>query len=93
MISGRMVEELQGNVQKVEYSYDYMGDEKCKEVLAALRSPGAKVVAYLPDNGTELITSKFFVESITPPSLAFYKGNVPKWHNLAFVLREVKPHD
>lgn len=92
MISGRMVEEVRGTVQKISYSYDYMGDAKCREVLAALRSRGTKIVAYLPDDGDELVTSSFLVESLTPPTLAFFRGRVPKWHNLAFTLREVKPH-
>lgn len=92
MISGRVVEEVRGTVQKITYSYDYMGDAKCREVLGVLRSRGVKTVAYLPDNGDELVTSTFLVESITQPTLAFFQGGVAKWHNLAFTLREVKPH-
>lgn len=92
MISGRIVAEVQGTIQKIEYSYDYMGDAKCREVLKVLRSRGAKTVAYLPDDGDELRTSTFLVASITPPTLAFFGGNVAKWHNLAFTLREVRPH-
>lgn len=92
MISGRIVEEVRGVVQKISYSYDYMGDAKCREVLGALRSRGPKTVAYLPDDGDELVTSTFIVESITNPTLAFFRDGTPKWHNLAFTLREVKPH-
>lgn len=92
MISGRMVEEVRGKVQKISYSYDYMGDETCRAVLAVLRATGPKTVAYLPDSGDELVTSTFLVESLTPPTLAFYRDGAAKWHNLAFVLREVKPH-
>lgn len=92
MISGRIVEEVRGVVQKISYSYDYMGDAKCREVLGALRSRGPKTVAYLPDDGDELVTSTFIVESITNPMLAFFRDGTPKWHNLAFTLREVKPH-
>lgn len=91
MISGRVTEETRGSVQRIVYSYDYMGDAKCREVLNVLRSRGAKTVSYLPDNGDDLVTSTFLVESITQPTLAFFKGGVAKWHNLAFVLREVKP--
>ena len=93
MISGRMTEEVRGHVQKIVYSYDYMGDAKCREVLKALRSKGPKIVAYLPDDGDEMVSSTFLVESMTQPALAFFKGDIPKWHNLSFVLREVKPHD
>lgn len=92
MISGRMVEEVRGVVQKISYSYDYMGDAKCREVLGVLRSRGPKTVAYLPDDGDELLTSTFLVESITQPTLAFFRDGTAKWHNLAFTLREVKPH-
>lgn len=92
MISGRMTEEVRGTVQKIEYSYDYMEDAQYREVLGALRSRGAKTVAYLPDDGDELVTSAFLVESITPPTLAFFWDGTAKWHNLAFTLREVRPH-
>ena len=92
MISGRVVEEQRGKVWQITYSYDYMGDAKCREVLAALRSRGAKTVSFLPDNGTEMQTGRFLVTSLTPPTLNFYSGGAPKWHNLAFTLREVRPH-
>ena len=93
MISGRVVEEIRGKVWKIIYSYDYMGDDKIREVLGVLRSRGAKNVAFLPDNGSKLLNSNFLVESLTQPSLNFFLNGTPKWHNLAFTLREVKPHD
>jgi len=92
MISGRMVEEVRGKVQKISYSYDYMGDDLCRQVLAELRSKSVKLVNYLPDSGNELLNSTFLVESLTPPTLAFFRGGVAKWHNLSFTLREVRPH-
>lgn len=92
MISTRMVEEVRGTVWEISYAYDYMGDEKCRECLGVLRRRGAKTVLFLPDNGLELLQSDFLVTSLTPPTLAFYTGGVPKWHNLAFTLREVRPH-
>lgn len=93
MISGRVVEEIRGKVWKIVYSYDYMGDDKIREVLGVLRSRCAKNVAFLPDNGSKLLNSNFLVESLTQPSLNFFLNGTPKWHNLAFTLREVKPHD
>ena len=94
MIAGNVVEEIRGTVQMIEYSYDAMEDAKYKAVMSALRSKSPLSVAYLPDDGTsQLITSKFIVESFEPPYLSFYEGGVPKWHNLAFVLREERPHD
>lgn len=92
MISGRVVHEVQGTVWRIGYTYDYMGDSKMREVLAVLRSRGNKTVSFLPDNGTKLVTSVFKVESLTPPTLAFFRDGTPKWHNLSFTLREVKPH-
>lgn len=94
MIAGNIVEEVRGNVQIIEYSCDAMPDQKYKEVLAVLRGKSTLSVAYLPDDGTtELVTSRFVVQSFTPPSLSFYDRGVPKWHNLSFVLREERPHD
>ena len=36
MISGRMVSEIRGTVQTIEYAYDYMPDEQYKALLMAL---------------------------------------------------------
>lgn len=92
MISGRAVDEVRGQVWRINYAYDYMGDEKLQEVLTVLRRRGSKTVTFQPDNGGALITGTFKLTSLTPPTLAFYKDGTPKWHNLAFSLREVKPH-
>lgn len=93
MISGRRVSEVRGNVEMIEWSYDYMGDELCKKVLAVLRSGKPIPAAYLPDDGAELVSGEFWVQSLTPPSFAFSRSGKPYWHNIAFVLREVRPHD
>lgn len=93
MISGRRVSELKGNVQKIEYSFDYMGDSLCRQLLAALRSGQPLDVSYLPDSSDELSNSTFLVESLTPPYFAFSRNGVGLWHNIAFTLREVNPHD
>ena len=92
MISGRLVEEVRGKVWRISYTSDRMSDSETKRLLAALRSKGGKTVAFLPDNGDELIPSTFLVESLTPPVLAFFDGTEPVWKGLAFSLREVKPH-
>lgn len=93
MISGRRVTEVRGMVQKITYSYDYMGDELMRKVLAVIRSGRSFEASYLPDDSTQLQTSTFLTESYTNPTFAFSRGGVPYWHNLEFVLREVKPHD
>ena len=92
MISGRMTEEVRGKVWRIDYTSDRMSDSETRRLLAALRAKGSKAVAFLPDNGDELIPSTFLVESLTPPVLAFFDGTEPVWKGLAFSLREVKPH-
>ena len=92
MISGRMVEEVRGKVWRIDYASGQMRDTTVKQLLAALRAKGSKTVAFLPDNGDELIPSTFLVESLTPPVLAFFDGTEPVWKGLSFSLREVKPH-
>lgn len=93
MISGRQVFEMRGQVQMIEYSYDYMGNELMRQILAVLRSGQSFPVAYLPDEGDEMIASTFLTQSITQPTFAFSRGGVPLWHDFGFTLREVSPHD
>lgn len=92
MISGRLVEEIRGKVWRIDYASGQMRDDTTRQLLAALRAKGSKNVAFLPDNGDELLPSSFLVESLTPPTLAFFDGSEPVWTGLAFSLREVKPH-
>ena len=92
MISGRLVEEGRGKVWRINCTSDRMSDSETRRLLAALRAKGSKTVAFLPDNGDDLIPSTFLVESLTPPVLAFFDGTEPVWKGLGFTLREVKPH-
>lgn len=93
MISGRRVLEERGHVQMVEYSYDYMGNDLMRQVLAVLRSGQSFAAAYLPDEGDQLVSGVFLTESVTQPTFAFSRRGIPFWHNFGFTLREVKPHD
>ena len=93
MISGRRVKEIRGTVQMISWSYDYMGDELWRELQAVLRSGTSFQVAYLPDDGEELRTGIFLTASLTPPTFGFSVNGKALWHNVAFTLREVKPHD
>ena len=93
MISGRTVREVRGHVQYIVWSYDYMGNELWRQLAQALRSNTSITVAYLPDDGDELVSGEFLVESITQPTFAFSHGGVGLWHNVGFTLREVRPHD
>lgn len=93
MISGRIVEEYRGEVMRINYAYDYMGNEQMRQLLTALRSTKPIEVAYLPDGSETMVASYFVVESLTNPTFAFSKMGVPYWHNLKFTLREAEPHD
>lgn len=93
MADRSMVEEMAGVVQVISYSYDKMDDETYRLLMAAIRGGGVKSVSYLPDDtSTELVSSKFLVTGITQPTLQFYRGGVPRWHNFGFTLREAEPH-
>lgn len=93
MADRTMVEEVVGIVQRISYSYDKMPDATYKALLSAVRGGGVKTVSYLPDDtSTELVTSDFLVESITQPTLQFYRDGLPRWHNFGFTLREVRSH-
>lgn len=93
MISGRVVTEVRGHVQFIEYSYDYMGNELVRQLLSALRAGTALTVKYLPDSGDSMKTSTFICEDLTPPVFAFSRSGKPYWHDISFTLREVRPHD
>lgn len=93
MISGRRVLEERGQVQMIEYEYDYMGNALMRQLNSVLRSGQSFPVAYLPDSGDSLVVSTFLTEDFPIPTYAFSRGGVPYWHNVTFVLREVKPHD
>ena len=92
MISGRIVEEVRGKVWRVEYTSGRMSDALTRQLLTALRAKGSKPVTFLPDDSDDMKASTFLVESLTPPTLAFFDGSEPVWTGLAFTLREVKPH-
>lgn len=92
MISGRLVEEVRGKVWRINYTSGQMRDNTFKQLLEALRAKGSKAVTFLPDDSDDMKASTFLVESLTPPTLAFFDGSEPVWTGLAFTLREVKPH-
>lgn len=93
MISGRVVEEQRGKVWRVSWSCDYLPTETKDAALEVLRSGEPFQAVFLPDNGTEMVAATVRTESLTPPTFAFTSHGVVRWHNLAFTLREVTPHD
>lgn len=93
MISGRVVKERRGKVWRISYSADYLDEATKNAALAVLRGGASFQAVFLPDDGTEMVTATVLVESLTPPTFAFTSHGVVRWHNLAFTLREVTPHD
>lgn len=93
MISGRRVTEIRGIVQKIEYSYDYMGNDLMRQVLSVLRGSSSFRASYLPDDSDEMASSVFMLESLEQPIFAFSQSGQPYWHSFGFTLREVSPHD
>lgn len=93
MISGRRVKEIRGNVQRISYEYDRMSDSLWRQLSAVLRAGNSFSVTYLPDDNSAMVTSVFLCDSLTSPTFAFSRYGEAMWHNVAFSLREVKPHD
>lgn len=92
MISGRIVQEVRGTVQIIEWSYDKMTDETYCSLLAALRG-GEMTVTYLPDDSDTMQTGKFLCTEYPAPAFAFASNGKALWHNVSFKLREARPHD
>lgn len=93
MVSGRMVQEVRGGkVYRPSYAYDYLPDSVYRPLKQILVSGQSFVAEVLPDDSRELVSSTFLVESFTQPTFAFSRDGKPFWHNIAFTLREVKPH-
>lgn len=92
MISGRVVREIRGRVWRARCTYDVLSDETYQAALAVLRSGKAFPASVLPDNGAEMISSTFLVESLTPATFGFRDGNRAIWRGLSFRIREVDPH-
>ena len=92
MVSGRRVLEVRGQVQIIEYEYDYMGNALMRQVMAVLRSGKSFPVADLPDDSDILVVSTFLTQDFPTPTFAFSRSGKPYWHNISFTLREVKPH-
>ena len=92
MISGRRVIETRGRVWRVSYSYDYMGNTLLRQALAVLRSGKPITCQVLPDNSNEIVVSRFLLERLDPPKMAFSRRDNAYWHQISFTLREERPH-
>ena len=95
MVTGRVVLESlepEPRIWRASYTFDYMGNEKLRQVLEVLRRGAPFPASVLPDNRDELVSIIFICESLTNPSYAFSANGVGLWHNLAFTIREEEPH-
>ena len=93
MISGRVVSEIRGKVWRASAQYDWLPAATYQKALNILRSGDTFRAAVLPSTGSELVSSTFLVESLTPATFAFSDNGEAIWRGLAFTLREVEPHD
>ena len=95
MVTGRVVLEAlepASRIWRASYTFDYMGNDTLRQVLAVLRSGAPFPAVVLPDARDEPVSSTFICDSITNPTYAFSTGRVGLWHNLSFTIREEVPH-
>ena len=79
MVTGRVVLESlepEPRIWRASYTFDYMGNEKLRQVLEVLRRGAPFPASVLPDNRVELVSSIFICESLTNPSYAFSANGV-----------------
>lgn len=93
MISGRLVEEVRGEVAIIEYSYLWFDDDLLRACLAAYRSQESVSVVYLDSESSELKSSRFIFTAFSSPSYLMEVDGKAYWTNISFTLREVSPHD
>ena len=92
MANGRMVTEIIGDVWEISYSYEHMDDAIYRALLGKLRSHGALPCVALPDDSDTMITGDFICTVQPKPTFSFAQGSRAIWSNVAFTLREVRPH-
>lgn len=93
MISGRIVTELRGLVWVAHYEYDRLPDSVWRAICSVLRNKASVPCTVLPDNSNDMVTATMKCTDLTNPTFAFESNGAAVWHNIAFTLREVKPHD
>lgn len=95
MVTGRMTVEIIGTkyyIWRARWSFDYIEDDIWRPLSAVLRSGAPFIASVLPDNGDELVTSSFLVDSFTQPTFLIEDGGRAVWHGAAWSLREEYPH-
>jgi len=93
MISGRIVTEIRGMVWAAHYEYDRLPDSVWRAICGVLRSKASVPCTILPDDSDTMVTATMKCTDLTSPTFAFESNGKAVWHNIAFTLREEKPHD
>lgn len=88
-IDGTIVREWRGLRREISYSIDYLGNEKMRQLLAALRSGRVLTVQYLPDDDDLPETGEFLCKEYSTPKAAFARGGKLLWHDISFTLQSV----
>lgn len=89
-IDGTMVREWRGLRRQITYAIDYLGNDKTRALLAALRSGRELGVQYLADSDDYPISDTFICTKCETPKAAFAKNGKLIWHDIAFTLESVK---
>lgn len=89
MISTRMVKEVSGNIWVIKYSYDYLADPALRKLLETLRG-GEITVDFMTPEQDAPRSGTFLCTTFPAPAYAFSRSGKAFWHNVAFVLEEVK---
>ena len=92
MIAGNIVEEVQGIVTVISYSYPYFDNDLMRKCLQDLKGKRVVTVTFLNPDSNERRTSKFLCTTIPNPKFRMSVDDVPYWTDISFVLREVEPH-
>ena len=94
MVSGRMVEEMQGTVWVVSLNIDAIDADTLATLSAALKSTRQHELFFLPSTGgTELATGIFRLAAPGAPTLRSWRGGVPEWQGYALTFEEINCHD
>ena len=93
MISGRIVTEIRGMVYECHYEYDAFPDALWRTICGDLRRRAPLSCYILPDSSDEPIAATMKCTELINPTFAFEVNGKPRWHNIAFTLREEYCHD
>jgi len=90
MASGRLVTEEGPEIWKIEYSYDYMGNEIMRRCLEDLRGHADLNVTFLIPDSDDMITAQFRCTQWPAPSVPFKRGDEVFWNNVNFKLEALE---